>query len=90
MTASARTLGPLGQAGRTMSAMTAVLRQTCAVRLIDRRTGQTHCINGSPLVLITAAPEDAVAELLAGRDASVWEAVVEPLGTADRSTGGRA
>lgn len=90
MTAAALTLGPLGQAGLAMSAMTATLRQTCAVCLIDRRTGQTHRINGSPLVVYTKAPEEAVAELLAGRDASVWEARIVPVGAATRTTGGRA
>jgi hypothetical protein len=89
MTAAALTLSPLGQAGLAMSAMTAALRQTCAVRLIDRRTGQTHRINGSPLVMFTKAPEEAVAELLAGRDASVWEARIEPVGTAAQTAGGR-
>ncbi len=90
MTAAALTLGPLGQAGLAMSAMTAALRQTCAVRLIDRRTGQTHRINGSPLVMFTRVPEEAVAELLAGRDATVWEARIEPVGMAAGTTRGRA
>jgi hypothetical protein len=66
--------------GPTASAMPEALRQTCAVRLIDRRTGQTHRINGSPLVLFTRRPEEAAAELLAGRDATVWEARIEPIG----------
>lgn len=81
MTAAARTPGPLGQAGLAMSTMTAARRQTCAVRLIDRRTGQTHRVNGSPLVLFTRHPEEAAAELLDGRDRAVWEARVEPVGT---------
>ncbi|TAG31299.1 MAG: hypothetical protein EAZ40_00650 [Rhodobacterales bacterium] len=72
-----------------MSAMPAPLSQACAVRLIDRRTGQTHRINGSPLVLFTKFPEEAVAELLSGRDAAVWEARVEPIGAAPRKTEGR-
>ena len=55
---------------------------TCAVRLIDRRTGQGHRINGSPLVLFTRNPAEAVAELLSGRDARVWEARIEPIGGA--------
>lgn len=59
-----------------------VLRQACAVRLVDRRTGLTHRVNGSPLVLFTRNPVEAIAELLSGRDASVWEARVEPLGGA--------
>ncbi len=52
--------------------------RTCAVRLIDRRTGATHRVNGRPLILYTRQPADAVAELLAGRDPSVWEARIEP------------
>lgn len=62
----------------------------CAVHLIDRRTGQSHRINGRPLVLFTRTPEEAVAELLEGRDASVWEARVEPIGAADSLAPGRA
>lgn len=56
------------------------LAPTCAVRLIDRRTGQTYRVNGSPLVIFTRNPSEAVADLLEGRDAAVWEARVEPLG----------
>ncbi len=78
-------LGPIGHAGLSMFAMTAPLAQTCAVRLIDRRTGRTHRINGSPLVLLTKNPDVAVAELLSGRDAAVWEARVEPIGVAARN-----
>ncbi|MBN8629417.1 MAG: hypothetical protein J0L76_01020 [Rhodobacterales bacterium] len=55
-------------------------RTTCAVRLVDRRTGLTHRVNGSPLVIFTRNPADAVADLLEGRDAAVWEASVEPIG----------
>lgn len=82
-------LDPIGRAGRTMSAMPETLSQACAVRLIDRRTGQTHRINGSPLVLFTRSPDEAVAELLSGRDATVWEARVEPIGAAPRNAGSR-
>ena len=81
-------LDPLGRAGRAMSAMPESLSQACAVRLIDRRTGQTHRINGSPLVLFTKSPDEAVAELLSGRDATVWEARVELIGTAASKIGG--
>lgn len=63
---------------------------TCAVRLIDRRTGQSHRINGRPLVLFTRTPDEAAAELLDGRDASVWEARIEPIGAADTIVPGRA
>lgn len=52
---------PLGQAGLAMSALTPDFRQACAVRLIDRRTGQTHRIDGSPLLLFTKAPREAAA-----------------------------
>ena len=78
---------PIGRAGRAMPAMPAPLSQACAVRLIDRRTGQTHRINGSPLVLFTRSPQEAVAELLSGRDAAVWEARIEPIGAAPRQGG---
>ena len=87
MTAATLAPGPLGQAGLAMSAMTAAPRQNCAaprqncaVRLIDRRTGQTHCTKGGPLLVFTKAPEGAVAELQTGRGASVWEARFEPIG----------
>ena len=85
----ARHLDPIGQAGRAMSAMPTPLSQACAVRLIDRRTGQTHRINGSPLVLFTKTPDLAVAELLSGRDATVWEARIEPFGSTPGKDGNR-
>ena len=73
---------PLTAASRTGTAMP-VLPQafapTCAVRLVDRRTGLTHRINGSPLTLYTRRPEEAAAELLRNRDTAVWEARIEPL-----------
>ncbi len=52
---------------------------TCVVRLIDRRTGLTHRVNGTPLVIFTRRPSDAVAELLEGRDRAVWEARIDPI-----------
>lgn len=82
MTAAIQPQGPTGQFGLAMSAVTAPLRRTCAGRLVDRRTGLTHRINGSPLVIFTRNPVEAVAELLSGRDARVWEARVEPIGGA--------
>ncbi|WP_431300707.1 hypothetical protein [Tabrizicola sp. BL-A-41-H6] len=57
------------------------------VRLMDRRTGQTHRVNGSPLVIVSTTPEAAVADLMQGREASVWEARVEPLTTSNTKTG---
>lgn len=80
---------PIHRAGRAGLAHPASLSQACAVRLIDRRTGQTHRINGSPLVLFTRSPAEAVAELLSGRDATLWEARVEPIGPAPGTLGGR-
>ncbi len=71
---------PRSLADQALAALSKPLRQACAVRLVDRRTGLTHRVNGSPLVLFTKNPAEAVAELLAGRDASVWEARIEPIG----------
>lgn len=68
------------QVGLALTAMPATPRTTSAVRLIDRRTGLTHRVNGSPLLIFTRNPSEAVADLLEGRDASVWEARVEPIG----------
>jgi hypothetical protein len=82
MTATAFPQSLSGRVDRAMSAMTAPLRQACAVRLVDRRTGLTQRINGSPLVIFTRNPTEAVADLLDGRDTSVWEARVEPIGGA--------
>jgi len=61
-----------------------VPRLACAVRLIDRRTGQGHRVNGTPLVLFTRNPEQATTDLLEGRDAAVWEARIEPIETGSR------
>jgi hypothetical protein len=69
-----------GFAGLALAAIPNAHRTTCAVRLIDRRTGLTHRVNGSPLVIFTRNPSEAVADLLEGRDATVWEARVEPIG----------
>jgi hypothetical protein len=51
-----------------------------AVWLIDRRTGSAHRVNGQPLVIHSSRPDDASAELLAGRDPAVWQTVTYPLG----------
>lgn len=79
MTAAAFPRSPADQAP---TAMTTRFRQPCTVRLVDRRTGLTQLVNGSPLVLFTKNPDEAAAELLAGRDARVWEARIEPIGGA--------
>lgn len=52
---------------------------TCVVRLIDRRTGLTHRVGGSPLVVFTRDPAHAANELLEGRDRSIWEVRVDPI-----------
>lgn len=80
MTAAISPRTVFGQAGLAQTAMPGTPRTTCAVRLIDRRTGLTHRVNGSPLVIFTRNPSEAVADLLEGRDASVWEARIEPIG----------
>ncbi len=79
---------PQGQAAQMMQAMAEPLRQTCAVRLVDRRSGLTHRINGSPLLVFTKAPEAAADELLAGRDPAVWEVRIEAVETHVRGAGG--
>lgn len=81
MTATAFSLAPTRPAGIAMPGMMIQRRRsTCAVSLIDRRTGRPHRINGGPLVLFTQKPEEAAAELLEGRDAAVWEVQVEAIG----------
>ncbi|MCU0899004.1 MAG: hypothetical protein MUC82_00760 [Cypionkella sp.] len=55
--------------------------RACLVRLIDRRTGAAHRINGTPLTLYSRRPNEAAAELMQGRDPLVWEARIEPIET---------
>ncbi len=55
------------------------MARTCVVRLIDRRTGAAHRINGTPLTIYTRRPDQAVVELMEGRDSTVWEARVDPI-----------
>lgn len=50
-----------------------------AVQLIDRRTGQVHRRNGSPVAIVSAEPQRAAAELLKGRDPALWQARIDPL-----------
>ena len=52
----------IGATARNMPTISA--RPTCAVRLIDRRTGSVHRVNGTPLVVFTRNPDEAVADLL--------------------------
>jgi hypothetical protein len=59
----------------------ATSRPLYSVRLIDRRTGQVHRVNGAPLLALSREPEAAAASLLEGRDPALWEARIEPLAT---------
>ncbi|MES2664563.1 MAG: hypothetical protein V4712_00590 [Pseudomonadota bacterium] len=58
----------------------------CAVRLINRRTGLPHRINGTPLELLTRAPEEAGRDLLRNRDTTEWRVEVVPLPRPSGST----
>lgn len=69
----------LAQSQKLPFALTQANPQTCAVRLIDRRTGRPHRVNGRAVVLFSSRPETAAAELLMGRDASVWEVRIEQI-----------
>lgn len=59
------------------------MSRTCVVRLIDRRTGALHRVNGTPLTVYTRNPRAAVAEMMLGRDPAIWEAridLIDPVG----------
>jgi hypothetical protein len=56
-------------------------RPLYAVRLIDRRTGQVHRVNGAPLLALSREPQEAAASLLEGRDPALWETRIESLST---------
>ena len=71
--------GFFGSGVRSPLAAVQGMAGTCVVRLIDRRTGLTHRVNGNPLVIFTRRPSEASAELLSGRDRSVWEVRVDPI-----------
>lgn len=81
MTAAVSPRTVFGSVGQALTAMPRTASATCAVRLVDRRTGLTHRVNGSPLVIFTRNPAEAIADLLEGRDARVWEARIDPIGT---------
>lgn len=53
---------------------------TCAVRLIDRRTGAALRVNGAPLIVYSRNAEEAAADLLRDRDATIWQVRIEPIG----------
>lgn len=54
-------------------------RCDCAVSLIDRRTGQTPHVNGRPVMVVTRDPSKAIADLLQGRDRTIWDVRVQAL-----------
>ena len=56
----------------------------CALRLIDRRTGSVHRVNGAPLVVFARDVGAAAAELLANRDRTLWDVRIDTLPTAIR------
>lgn len=62
------------------SAMRGDKARSCAVWLIDRRTGATHRVNGRPLVVFTRQPDQTIAEMMEGRDPTVWDTRVEAVG----------
>jgi hypothetical protein len=62
-----------------MSPRSIIPGSVCVVTLVDRRTGSALRVNGSRVVIYTRAPRIAAEELLAGRDASVWDVRIEPL-----------
>lgn len=64
--------------GQQISAAT---RPLYSVRLIDRRTGKAHRVNGAPLSTLSREPEIAAASLLEGRNPALWEARIETLAT---------
>lgn len=72
-------VGPAPGAVVMTAGVVELMCQTFAGQLLDRRTGRTHRVNGSPLVLLTRQPEEAAAELLKGRDAAVWEARIDAI-----------
>lgn len=76
---------PASGAAVRSAAAGADMQGTCAVRLIDRRTGAVHRINGTPLLILTRDPQTAAAELLDGRDPTLWEARIEPFADGPRN-----
>lgn len=73
---------PRSPTGQTPTVTTNPMVQTCAVRLIGRRTGRGNRINGSPLALFTRNPTEVVVKLLSGRDPRIREARIETIGDA--------
>ena len=78
MTAAYPAFHPAASWAESMPMMQGTAR-ACMVRLIDRRTGAAHRINGTPLTLYTRRPTEAAADLMQGRDARFWEVRIEPI-----------
>lgn len=51
----------------------------CVVRLINRRTGLPHRINGTALEVLTRTPDEASRDLLRNRDTTLWRIEVAVL-----------
>lgn len=86
MTPSVHAFGAPVAGGVPASMLAAEMMQgvTCAVRLIDRRTGRPHRLGGVPFTVFTKTPQETAAELLAGRNPAHWETRIEPLITEQR------
>lgn len=65
------------------------MQPTCAVQLVDRRTGSAHRINGTPLVIFTRDPAAAAEDLLEGRDPAHWDVKVHQIETQIEKRGPR-
>lgn len=57
----------------------------CQVSLIDIRTGHPLRLNGAVVSVQTRHPQHAAAQLLEGRDASLWQLRINPLETRGKS-----
>lgn len=51
--------------------------QCYAIHLIDRQTGDPHCVAGTPLVIYSRRPDEAAARLMQNRDPRQWSAFAE-------------
>ena len=52
---------------------TAPRRNLCAVRLIDRNSGQAHHVSGQPMTMFTRDPALALSDVLSREDAARWD-----------------
>jgi hypothetical protein len=59
-----------------------------ALSLVDRRTGAPLRRGGAVLTIFTRTPEEATAEALRDRDASIWQVRIERLATVEAAARG--